>query len=129
MELEINDINNLVFDYVIYIIKRREFDIYNITEDQYEMNICHYLMNWDTYTNISYWRYFIIRERKFKPSINALTYMVEYVIQYKEEEENETPTQILNSTKDKYYVLKNYAYYYIFYMGYEKFLLELKKYV
>jgi hypothetical protein len=126
--MEINDINNLVFDYVIWIIKRYEFDIYNITEYQYEMNICYHLINWATYTNIAH-RYFSIGELKFKPSINALTYMVEYVIQYREEEGNETPTEILNSVKDKYYVLNNYAYYYIFYMGYEKFLLELKNYV
>jgi hypothetical protein len=128
MEMEMNDINNLIFDYVISLIKRYNYDIYNISEDQYDMYICD-----DLHDNIvNKWmayRYFRIGESKFKPSINALTYMVEDIIQYREEEGNETSTEILNSLKDKYDILHNYAYYYIYYMGYEQFLSELKKHL
>jgi len=130
---DVNHINNLVFDFVIYIIKHREFDIYNITEYQYDFDICHLLFDWREYVNVAWKHYskqFNGDNIKPKPTEGAVLWMLMEIFNYKNEfEEDETHTEILNSMKDKYEILNTYAYYYIFAMGHEKFLLELKKYV
>jgi hypothetical protein len=130
---DVNHINNLVFDFVIYIIKRREFDIYNITRDQYDIDVCDLLFDWREYANVAWKHYskqFNGDNIKPKPTEGAVTWMLIKICNYKNEfEEDETYTEIIDSMKDKYEILNTYAYYYIYAMGYEKFLLELKKYV
>jgi hypothetical protein len=126
--MEINDINKVVFEYIIKMIEDDEsIDIYDITEDQYDDIVFYYLNNYNSGVDII--TEYFGNQSIFEPSTSSLLYMIKFIMEYKQRLSCEDFTHFLNSIRNECDVLRSYACWYIMNMGHEQFLVELKKYV
>ena len=132
--MDINQINDVVFEYLVKMIKDDEdIDIYNITEDQYDDDIVTTMLN--MYDDSGYpdiiTEYFG-NQSFFEPSLRAFGDMLGFITEMRTECEMETPYNLFNGINIHHTfcnVLRHYAYWYIYSMGYEGFLLKSKDYV
>jgi hypothetical protein len=126
--MEINDINKVVFEYLIKMIKDDEsIDIYDITEDQYDDIVSYYLNNFGTGYDIT--TEYFGNQSIFEPSTSSLLHMIKFVMECEQEFGSEDFTRMIDLVRSECEVLKHYACGYIMNMGHEQFLVELKKYV
>jgi hypothetical protein len=132
--MDINQINDVVFEYLAKMIKDDDkFDIYNITEYQYDYDIVETMLNmWEE----SYCPDIITEhfgnQSFFEPSLRAFGDMLGFITEKRRECDMETPYNLFNGINIHHTfcnVLRHYAYWYIYSMGYEGFLLKLKYYV
>jgi hypothetical protein len=110
-----------------------DIDIYNITEDQYEENIVENMLNMcDETGHPDIITEYFGNQSFFEPSLRAFGDMLGFITEKRTECGMVTPYNLFNGINIHHTfcnVLKSYAYWYIYDMGYEEFLLKLKDYV
>jgi hypothetical protein len=135
--MEINDINKVVFEYLIKMIEDDDrLDIHNIEYEQYRDIVFDRLNNWNTpgYTDII--TEYFGNQSTFEPSLTAHMYMYNFVIEDREEwfedygdDTKSLMTDLFNLLGNKNDLLRHYAHWYIDDMGHEEFCVELKKHL
>ena len=131
--MDINQINDVVFKYLVKMIKDDEdIDIYNITKDQFE-DILETMLNlWDYSGHPDIITEYFGNQTIFIPSLVAFVEMINLITEKRREYDMETPITLFYSDCVCHIycnVLRHYAYWYINDMGYEEFLLKLKDYI
>jgi hypothetical protein len=132
--MDINQINDVVFEYLVKMIKDDDkFDIYNITKDQFEDDILVSMLNmWEESCCPDIITEYFGNQTTFIPSLVAFIEMLNLITEKRRDCDMETPITLFCSDYVCHIycnVLRHYAHWYIYDMGYEEFLLKLKDYV
>jgi len=133
--MDINQINDVVFEYIVKMIKDNEdIDIYDIEEDTYEDFICNDLLySWSISGCCDIITEYFGNTSYFEPSMSSFVDMIKLITEMREDYNLETPITLFDEGINIHHtccnVLRYYAYNYIISLGYVDFKLKLKTYV
>lgn len=110
-----------------------DFDIYNITESQYNYDILETMLNlWNMSGYPDIITEYFGNTSYFEPSLEGFVDMLQLITERRNNFGLDTPLTLFNisNTIHTYCdVLRHYAYHYIDSLGYENFKLKLKDYI
>lgn len=130
--MDIQEINKDVISYLGQMIKNDEdYDIHNLSEKDYDNIIQTYLNDWEE-------KFDIVTEyygntNIFIPSLDALMEMMDLITKMRIRCDCDTDWSMFAHEKNNLHrycvILRLYAYHYVYYIGYEMFLEELKEWI
>jgi len=131
--MDINQINDGVFKYIVEIIKddvEGGIDIYHIKDYQYRRYVLEFILNVCNLQSCLKSKYFG-NQTRFNPSALTLIEMLKYIMEYRMIYLDGGMELLFRETEiDTYYdILIEYGHYYVKNFGYEGFLSKLKDYV
>jgi len=132
--MDINQINNVVFEYIVKMIKDDDdIDIYVIEEDTYTYTILETMLNnWDESGCFDIITEHFGNQSVFMPPLKTFVDMLSFITERRKEFDLETPITTFEGINIHHTccnVLRYYSYHYIDSLGYENFKLKLKEHI